>query len=380
MNKSVYIQIILCLREFLERIFGPHYPIELVQYIVMMSYVKIKINCGWNHTSAIVNGKNYLWGSNKDNELGYICSIVFGKSVEDKISEKIVRLPQKFACFEHVKTIQCHQQYTLALTHQGDAFIWGNLAQFYGFTKFNDIPSWKIPVSNIKQIGINKWNRFVALTKNSEIHIMTDTIQKYTIPNIIKIKCSHKFVFALTKIGKLFSLGNDNNSDTFREIGLENIISVSCGHYHVVVVTYLNELYVWGRNLLGNLGLGDKNDRTYDSPQKIILDEKSKIKSVCCGADHTMVLLEWDLIYVWGYNNCGQLGLGHTNTVYSPQKLSLKINGIIKMYSGANQTFAVTRSNEIYAWGQNFEGQLGLGDTKIRDVPTKVEFDFFKGD
>ena len=90
-----------------------------------------------------------------------------------------------------------------------------------------------------------------------------------------------------------------------------------------------------------------------------------------------MVLLEGDLIYVWGYNNYGQLGLGHTNDVYSPQKLSLKCNSIVKMYSNAgNQTFAVTTSNEIYAWGENSNGQLGLGDVIDRIVPTKLEFNF----
>ena len=50
---------------------------------------------------------------------------------------------------------------------------------------------------------------------------------------------------------------------------------------------------------------------------------KSKIKSVCCGADHTMVLLNHDLIYVWGLNSEGQLGLGNNNNICVPQKLSL---------------------------------------------------------
>ena len=47
------------------------------------------------------------------------------------------------------------------------------------------------------------------------------------------------------------------------------------------------------------------------------------------------------------------------------------------MYSGANQTFMVTRSNETYAWGQNSNGQLGLGDTTNRDVPVKLSNLFF---
>ena len=34
-------------------------------------------------------------------------------------------------------------------------------------------------------------------------------------------------------------------------------------------------------------------------------------------------------------------------------------------------TLAINSSGELYAWGYN-NGQLGLGDTTIRNVPTKV--------
>ena len=289
-----------------------------------------------------------------------------------------------------VKTIQCHRhrntQCIITLTHQGDAYIWGDVSHIDYFNTAHSINKspHKIPISNIKKINVDIYKKIIILTKNHEICTETESIQKCNIPGIIKIKHGTRSMYILTNIGKLYScgfnttgelgLGNYENSDSFQEISLDNVISVSCGDTHVMAVTYQTELYGWGSNHFGNLGLGD--EVVHNSPQKIILNEKSKIKSVCCGADHTMVLLENDLIYVWGFNWNGQLGLGHTDAVHSPQKLSLRCNGIIKIYCGANQTFAVTRSNEIYAWGQNNCGQLGLGDTICRYVPTKLEFNF----
>ena len=35
--------------------------------------------------------------------------------------------------------------------------------------------------------------------------------------------------------------------------------------------------------------------------------------------------------------------------------------------------FAVTDKGEVYAWGRNEKGQLGLGDTKDRKVPTLIK-------
>jgi alpha-tubulin suppressor-like RCC1 family protein len=36
---------------------------------------------------------------------------------------------------------------------------------------------------------------------------------------------------------------------------------------------------------------------------------------------------------------------------------------------------AVNRDNELWCWGRNVEGQLGTGDTTLRQVPTRVATD-----
>ena len=40
---------------------------------------------------------------------------------------------------------------------------------------------------------------------------------------------------------------------------------------------------------------------------------------------------------------------------------------------GSEHSFALSKDGEIYSWGLNFKGQLGLGDFENRHEPTLVE-------
>ncbi len=64
MNQSIYEPIYICiLKEYLKTIIGEHYPIEIIELIIMADYQPIKINCGWYHTT-LISDKTYIWGNN----------------------------------------------------------------------------------------------------------------------------------------------------------------------------------------------------------------------------------------------------------------------------------------------------------------------------
>lgn len=85
-------------------------------------------------------------------------------------------------------------------------------------------------------------------------------------------------------------------------------------------------------------------------------------------------LTESGKLYVWGYNEYGQLGLGHTNNVSFP---TLSATDVAEVYYdedatkgyGADCSKLVIRKTDgyIYVTGYNDFGQLGLGDTIQRD-------------
>uniref|UniRef100_A0A3Q2UUT5 RCC1-like domain-containing protein n=1 Tax=Haplochromis burtoni TaxID=8153 RepID=A0A3Q2UUT5_HAPBU len=75
-------------------------------------------------------------------------------------------------------------------------------------------------------------------------------------------------------------------------------------------------------------------------------------------------------LYTWGQDCRGQLGLGTRKSVCrSPQHVpSLSAIPVIQVAAGGDQSFALSVSGGVFSWGRNDCGQLGLGDTKGTSV------------
>ena len=62
-----------------------------------------------------------------------------------------------------------------------------------------------------------------------------------------------------------------------------------------------------------------------------------------------------------------------TPQLAAPKSLSSDNNGFVDVQCGWSHCLALSNSKEIFAWGLNAHGQLGLGDINARDRPTKVD-------
>jgi len=106
-----------------------------------------------------------------------------------------------------------------------------------------------------------------------------------------------------------------------------------------------------------------------------------KAVSVFCGFHHTALLTENGQVFTWGAGSKGQLG--HENvsdTLWVPKPvagLSLASIGerVWKVACGGNHSLALTQSGQIYSFGSNARGQLGLADRADRTEPKQVIFD-----
>ncbi|KAF1782972.1 Regulator of chromosome condensation 1/beta-lactamase-inhibitor protein II [Phytophthora cactorum] len=90
-----------------------------------------------------------------------------------------------------------------------------------------------------------------------------------------------------------------------------------------------------------------------------------KVSRVACGRHHTLVLTSSG-IYAWGSNIYGQLGLG-----YPHQWLPVDGMLVLDIACGDVHSVALTAAGQVFTFGCNWEGQLGIDEhtkAKIADV------------
>jgi len=74
----------------------------------------------------------------------------------------------------------------------------------------------------------------------------------------------------------------------------------------------------------------------------------------------------------WGSNGFGQLGNGTTSTIPVDPAAVTGLSGVVDVHGGREHVVALASGGEVYTWGSNQEGQLGVGGTSNRSVPTRV--------
>ena len=148
------------------------------------------------------------------------------------------------------------------------------------------------------------------------------------------------------------------------------------GGYYFAALKGNGTVYTWGYNGSGQLGLGDTNNRTEPTQtnMKAVID-------IAAGTDHTLVLKADGTVWATGLNNYGQLGNGTTENTNTFQQVKLNENGdylenIVSIAAGYTASYAVTAEGEVYGWGRNDDGELGIGSksSEINELyPVKMK-------
>ncbi|XP_035757672.1 X-linked retinitis pigmentosa GTPase regulator isoform X2 [Egretta garzetta] len=130
---------------------------------------------------------------------------------------------------------------------------------------------------------------------------------------------------------------------------------------------------MFGSNNWGQLGLGSKNTVSKPTCVKALKPEKTKL--AVCGRNHTLVYTEKGNVYAAGGNSEGQLGLGDTEERTTFHLISFFTNQhkIKQLAAGSYTSAAVTEDGQLFVWGDNSEGQIGLADEACVNVPCQVD-------
>jgi len=145
-----------------------------------------------------------------------------------------------------------------------------------------------------------------------------------------------------------------------------------------IVLMDNGDVWVWGRNGAGQLGVGNTSNVLV--PTKVtalngvnIIDVQLSKAYYLGGLYHTLFLADDGRLYACGYNQHGQLGIGNTTNQSTPQLLSK--SDWSKIYAmGNNEGFSagIDTSGDLYMWGYNGRGQLGIGSTTDQSTPQLV--------
>ena len=217
-------------------------------------------------------------------------------------------------------------------------------------------------------------------TTSADVYVLgADDI---TFPQILS---NNYATLTLKSNGEIWSYGYNGygqlgTGDTSNKIlptytGTTNIVQIGLGTTHAIAVDTDGHVWTWGYNGYGQLGNGTTSGTTLQKQQVKSPDGKGvleNIVSVAAGDSYSVALDKNGNVYTWGYNGYGNLGLGNTDYRTLPVKVD-NLQGIIKIAAGNVSTFAIDNNNHLWAAGYNGYGNLGDGTTGDKTQFTKLQ-------
>ncbi|XP_075996550.1 RCC1 and BTB domain-containing protein 1-like [Genypterus blacodes] len=222
-------------------------------------------------------------------------------------------------------------------------------------------------------IDFSKWPQFAMLSPQERSSIRQACVFGPSANEAIFITHDNElFVFGLNCNGCL-GTGDSLSTMVPKRVDLQGkkVVSLSFGSGpHVLLATEDGLLYAWGHNSYSQLGTGSSNLGLSPVPVTCNLQDK-KVVEVACGSHHSMALTQNGEVFAWGCNSSGQMGSGSTANERYPKKVSGCLQGktVVSITCGQTSSMALLDNGEVYGWGYNANGQLGVGNNRNQHSP-----------
>ena len=353
-----------------------------------------RLSAGWRHTSLVhPTGGLFSWGNMGSGRLG----------IEAAVDKKHLPSPTLVSNLPPgITQISAGVNHSLMLTDAGAVYCCGYSAYaspvgqpgeweddtsyhkpqpipvLTNFVKVKAVsagPMHSAAVTDLGQVFSWGFGRFGMLG-----HGTTDASQDpklvTALPPAHQISCGGLFTAVVTTAGELWTFGTGYIGHGCRSFeqhtplkvgGLDgvNVAGVSCGKDHLALVTECGAMYTFGIGRDGRLGHGSvETERTPRRLQGIGL-----VEQVACGKAHTAALLRTGALLTFGCGGNGRLGHGGDENQHTPKLVeALAHKDCIEVSCGGLHTIVVTKDQQVFAFGDGGDGQLGLGLANMNNV------------
>ena len=273
-------------------------------------------------------------------------------------------LPLPFT--EITRVCSTNKQLNKAICHF-QPFWYDKLVLDYSITeKFTETLDWK-------RIYIHYLYRLIGLGSNEFAQITSVAVKD--------VACGSHHTVIIDIDGNLWGTGVNYNGElgiNVREEHVRNLvklthelkfIQVACGSHHTLALSNDNKIWVTGSNSVGQIGLSIKT-RTYG----FIELKGHRAKQIACGENHSAFIDSNGNLYTFGHRFDHKLGRDVRDGYEIPGKVSIPGNiPVIQVSCGVNHTACIDANNEIWVFGSNQSGELGLGETEFR-IRSQIEY------
>jgi alpha-tubulin suppressor-like RCC1 family protein len=298
----------------------------------------LALNCGYAYSLGIKTNRTlWAWGDNGYGQLGDI-------NIVDST------IPNQIGAESDWSMFSGGDNHSLGLKTNRILWAWGDNE----FGQLGDSDIWNY---DQRQIGASSDWLILACGSNHSLGLKTNRTL---------------WVWGLNSSGQLGD-GTTTNRTTPRNIGATSDWSMlSGGENHSLGIKTNCTLWAWGKNDVGQLGLG-YTSISVTNLTPIGIDSDWVV--IASGDNHAIALKNNGAIWSWGDNQYGQLGLGDPYEIGANRATPTQIgtnSDCVSIVTGGLHSIAIKTNGTLWAWGRNFEGQLGLGDTVNRNVPTLI--------
>ncbi len=354
----------------------------------------IAIAAGGSHSLALLgNGQVKAWGNNASGQLG------IGNTTTKLTPQEMTGGPN--TSIGPIVAIAAGGSHTLALRGDGAVFAGGNNAsgqlglgntinQLYlqGRPTSSLGPVAAIAAGDTHSVMLRYTGNCQAWGSNQSGQLGTTSGVNSSTPQTVNtlyqvdaIVAGGTQTIAVRTSGELVAWGNSTLPQSIQGLSLASTAptqppsvlsqAVSSDWSHTLALTATGNVLAWGENFVGGLGIGSTTSAS--TPQAIPRANLNSVTAVAAGYRFSLALLGNGSVMSWGENQEGQLGIGNNTAQNSPQLIpSSSLSGVIAISAGHSHGLALLGDGTVKAWGRNFRGQLGIGNYIAQNSPQLI--------